>query len=160
MFNSSRYAMNTSATTSLYQTQLTSFGNNNSTYLANMPACTPPNSSANFLLPGSATHDTLVDNTTCCKTHMFAMLTPYKPSFQTSPTMAPLNCGFHLHVTKHTGNKQIGTEWIKRQQATSIYLYGYHPLLGGNGILDHKYQWYIQSIQRKYSTLLMETNSQ
>ena len=56
--------------------------------------------------------------------------------------------------------KQIGTEWLKCQQAIMIYIYGYHPLLGGTGILDHKYQWYLQDVQHRYSISPMATNRQ
>jgi hypothetical protein len=40
-------------------------------------------------------------------------------------------------VQKHEYWKQIGTEWVKHQQALTIYHYVHHPLLG-DGILDHK----------------------
>jgi hypothetical protein len=42
--------------------------------------------------------------------------------------------------------KQIGTEWIKHQQALTMYHNGHHPLFG-DSILDHKYQWYLPDIQ-------------
>ena len=47
-------------------------------------------------------------------------------------------------------------------QPRNNVIYGYHPLLGGTGILDHKYQWYLQDIQRRYSTspTAMATNRQ
>jgi hypothetical protein len=47
--------------------------------------------------------------------------------------------------------KEIGTEWLKHQQAITIFIHGYHPLLGGAGILDHKYQWYLQDLQQSFS---------
>ena len=46
--------------------------------------------------------------------------------------------------------KTLGTEWIKHQQALTIYQYGPHPLLG-DGILDHQFFWYLQDIHRQFS---------
>ena len=44
---------------------------------------------------------------------------------------------------------ELGTEWLKRQQALTIYHHGHHPLLGA-GILDHKYEWYLRQIHQGY----------
>jgi hypothetical protein len=46
--------------------------------------------------------------------------------------------------------KTLQTEWIKHQQALTIYQYGPHPLLG-DGILDHQFFWYLQDIHRRFS---------
>jgi hypothetical protein len=46
--------------------------------------------------------------------------------------------------------KSLGTEWIKHQQALTIYQYCPHPLLG-DGILDHQFFWYLQDIHRRFS---------
>jgi len=47
--------------------------------------------------------------------------------------------------------KQLGTEqWMKCQQTLTIYHYGYHPILG-DGILDHKFLWYLQDIHCRIS---------
>jgi hypothetical protein len=46
--------------------------------------------------------------------------------------------------------KTLGTEWIKHQQALTIYQYGPHPLLG-DGILDHQIFWYLQDIHHQFS---------
>jgi hypothetical protein len=42
--------------------------------------------------------------------------------------------------------KTLGTEWIKHQQALTIYQYGPHPLLGDGMILDHQFFWYLHSL--------------
>jgi hypothetical protein len=46
--------------------------------------------------------------------------------------------------------KTLGTEWMKRRQAFTIYQYGPHPLLG-DGILDHQFLWDLQDIHRRFS---------
>jgi hypothetical protein len=45
--------------------------------------------------------------------------------------------------------KTLGTEWLKRRQALTIYHHGHHPLLGA-GTLDHKYEWYLWQIHQGY----------
>jgi hypothetical protein len=47
--------------------------------------------------------------------------------------------------------KTLGTEWIKHRQALTIYQYGPHDPLLGDGILDHQFFWYLQDIHRRFS---------
>jgi hypothetical protein len=53
-------------------------------------------------------------------------------------------------VQNHEQWKTLRTEWMKRQQALTIYQYGPHPLLG-DGILDHQFLWYLQDIHGQFS---------
>jgi hypothetical protein len=137
MLRNIRSRTNTSVITSLFLTQSTSYENANSICLANLPAWIQLASLASFLPPGLATLDALVDSITHCETH----------------TSRHFNIFFDSWLPLAQNREQwktLGTEWIKRQQALTIYQYGPHPLIG-DGILDHKFLWCLQDIHRRFS---------
>jgi hypothetical protein len=144
MLQNIRSRTNTSVITSLTPIQSTSYENANSIYLANLPTSIQLASLASFSPPGLATLDILVDSTTHYETHTSRHFSIFSQIFQTT---APLIHGGPLRIEQW---KTLGTEWIKHQQALTIYQYGPHPLLG-DGILDHQFLWYLQDIHHRFS---------
>jgi hypothetical protein len=51
----------------------------------------------------------------------------------------------------HEQWKTLGTEWIKHQQALTIYQYCLILSWEMAGILDHQFLWYLQDIHRRFS---------
>jgi hypothetical protein len=81
---------------------------------------------ASFSLPGLATLDALVDSTTHYETHTSRHLQHILPNI---PDNGTIDSWLPLEQNREQW-KTLGTEWIKHQQALTIYQYGPHPLLG------------------------------
>jgi hypothetical protein len=115
--------------------------------LANLPAWIQLASLASFSPPGLATLNALVDSTTHYETHTLRHFSIFSQIFQTT---APSIASWLPLAQNREQWKTLGTEWIKHQQALTIYQYRPHPLLG-DGILDHQFFWDLQDIHRRFS---------
>jgi hypothetical protein len=140
--------MNTSVITSPSPIQLTLYENANSIcwQICRHGSNLPP-SQVSHHLGCLATLDALVDSTTHTTKLIRRDTSAYSPKYsrQRAPSIhraAP--------VLNREQWKTTGTEWIKHQQALTIYEYGPHPLLG-DGILDHQFFWHLQDIHRRFS---------